>query len=323
MIKAARALKFFRSPLMLNFLPAPLRGVVGLLLFVTNTLLFFSFMLPFILLKVVIPIAGVRYYLTRIIMFLGTSWIDINSLIQIVVCRVQWDVRGLEGFDLQSSYLVVSNHRSWTDIFVLQHIFNHQIPFLKFFLKKELMWVPILGVAWWALDYPFMKRYSRQFLEKHPELRGKDMETTRKFCAKFKKSPVTVLNFLEGTRFNFQKHENQKSPFRHLLMPKAGGVAVVLDSMGQCLSKIVDVTIVYPENTPPMPFWDFLRGAIPTIAVRIRTLDIPDEFIGKNYETDVDFKTNFQKWINRLWMDKDQIIEEVFESYHALPQGKQ
>ncbi|MEZ4565573.1 MAG: 1-acyl-sn-glycerol-3-phosphate acyltransferase [Desulfobacterales bacterium] len=51
--------------------------------------------------------------------------------------NIRWDVQGLEGFSTDDSYLVISNHRSWTDIFVLQHIFNHRIPFLKFFLKKE------------------------------------------------------------------------------------------------------------------------------------------------------------------------------------------
>ena len=280
-------------------------------------------MLPFILLKVVIPNSWIRHYLTRAVMFLGTVWIDGNTLIQKMICRIHWDVQGVEGFDLKSSYLVVSNHRSWADIFVLQHIFNHRIPFLKFFLKKELMWVPILGVAWWALDYPFMKCYSRQFLEKHPELRGKDMETTRKYCQKFKRSHVTVLNFLEGTRFNYQKQENQKSPYRHLLLPKAGGIAIVLSSMGEILSNIIDVTISYPDNEPPMPFWDFLCGRIPTIAVRIRTLDIPEEFIGKNYEADAGFKDRFQKWINQLWTEKDQMIEGVFEAYGALPMKKQ
>ncbi|MEZ4568607.1 MAG: acyltransferase, partial [Desulfobacterales bacterium] len=245
----------------------------------------------------------------------GTAWIDSNSFIQRLAVNIRWDVQGLEGFSTDDSYLVISNHRSWTDIFVLQHIFNHRIPFLKFFLKKELMWVPVLGIAWWALDYPFMKRYSRQFVEKHPELKGKDMETTRKFCAKFKNSPVTVLNFLEGTRFNNEKHAKQNSPFAHLLLPKAGGIAVVLGSMGEYLTHIVDVTIVYPENKPPMPFWDFLQGKIPMVAVRIRKIDIPKEFLGKNYETDEVFRKRFQEWINQLWVEKDETIASVFKAY--------
>ena len=300
---------------MLGFLPAPVLGVVSGLMFIINTLIFFMLMLPFILLKVIIFNETIRFHLTCAIMFLGTAWIDSNSFIQRLAVNIQWDVQGLEGFSTDDSYLVISNHRSWTDIFVLQHIFNHRIPFLKFFLKKELMWVPVLGIAWWALDYPFMKRYSRQFVEKHPELKGKDMETTRKFCAKFKNSPVTVLNFLEGTRFNNEKHAKQNSPFAHLLLPKAGGIAVVLGSMGEYLTHIVDVTIVYPENKPPMPFWDFLQGKIPTVAVRIRKIDIPKEFLGKNYETDEVFRKRFQEWINQLWVEKDETIASVFKAY--------
>lgn len=249
-------------------------------------------------------------------MAIGTIWIDLNVHIKNLARSTKWDVQGLgEDFSLDSSYLVVSNHRSWSDIFALQSIFNHRIPFLKFFLKKELIWVPVMGISWWGLDFPFMKRYSRQFLKKHPELKGKDMETTRKFCEKYKKSPVTVLNFLEGTRYNYQKHEKQNSPFKHLLKPKAGGIGIVLSSMGEYFSKIVDVTIVYPENEPPISFWSFLRGDISTIAVRVRTIDIPQEFLGKNYEDDSVFKEQFQEWINQLWKDKNQVIETVLKQY--------
>lgn len=300
---------------MLNFLPAPLLGVVTLLLFIVHTIVFFSGMVPFILLKVLIPNAEIRHHLTRAVMFLGTAWIDGNSLIMRLTQKIKWDVRGIKGLKINTSYLVVCNHRSWTDIFVLQHLFNHKIPFLKFFLKKELMWVPIMGVAWWGLDYPFMKRYSRTFLEKHPELRGKDMETTRKYCQKFKRSHVTVLNFLEGTRFNYQKQENQKSPYQHLLLPKAGGIAIVMSSMGELLSNIVDVTIAYPDNEPPMPFWDFLSGRIPTVVVRVNALPVPTEFVGKDYEQDEAFRENFKQWINRLWQEKARQIEKILKQY--------
>lgn len=302
---------------MLKFLPAPVLGVVSGLLFTINTLVFFTMMVPFFILKAIIFNETLRHYLTRVIMFLGAAWIDGNSVIQRLMVTIQWDVQGLENLNKTKSYLVISNHRSWTDIFVLQHIFNHRIPFLKFFLKKELIWVPLLGIAWWALDYPFMKRYNRQFLEKHPELRGKDMITTRKFCAKFKKSPVTVLNFLEGTRFTREKQDNQKSPFHHLLLPRAGGIAIVLGSMGEYLSQILDVTIVYPKNTPPLPFSNFLTGKIRTVAVRVKKIDVPEKFIGKNYETDEGFRRDFQEWINVLWKEKDQTIADVLKAYGA------
>ena len=56
-----------------------------------------------------------------------------------------WDVEGVETLDRSEWYLVLANHQSWVDIAVLQRIFHRKIPFLKFFIKKELLWLPILG----------------------------------------------------------------------------------------------------------------------------------------------------------------------------------
>jgi 1-acyl-sn-glycerol-3-phosphate acyltransferase len=200
---------------------------------------------------------------------------------------------------------------------VLQHVFKRHIPFLKFFLKQELIWVPLLGLAWWALDFPFLKRYSRAFLKKHPELRGKDIETTRKHCEKFKAIPVSVMNFLEGTRFTFQKHKQQNAPYRHLLRPKAGGVALVFSSMGDYLSGVVDVTIVYPANEPPVRFWDLLSGKITDITVRVKQRPIPRNVAGRNYDDDEAFRDTVHQWVNQLWQEKDQQIEAIKAEYAA------
>lgn len=300
---------------MLRFLPAPVRGVTALLLYTLNTIGCFITMFPFILVKAILPLERARLFFTKILMVLGMAWISINSLILMMTQKIEWDVKGLSGLDPQTSYLVISNHRSWADILVLQHLFKRRIPFLKFFLKKELIWVPFLGVAWWALEFPFMKRYSREFIRKYPELRGKDIETTRKYCEKFKKSPISVINFLEGTRFDASKQQKQKSPYRHLLLPKAGGAAVVLSAMGDCLDRIIDVTIIYPENETAPSFWEFLKGEIPAVSVRIRRLEIPEQFVGTNYEQDQKFQEAFKQWINALWREKDKQIAAVLEQY--------
>ena len=284
-------------------------GGITLLLFALNTLWWGPILLLFAFIKVIIPHAGVKKLISRLLILIGNVWIEDNSLIVRMMCRTRWDVQGLEHLRATASYLVVSNHRSWADIFVLQHIFKRRIPFLKFFLKQELIWVPILGLAWWALDFPFLKRYSRSFLEKHPELRGKDMETTRKQCEKFKTQPVSVTNFLEGTRFSSQKHKKQNSPYRHLLMPKAGGVSLVFSSMGDYLSNVVDVTIVYPQNEPAVSFWGLLSGRIACIIVRVQVLPIPEKVVGVNYEEDQAFRGRMQQWVNQLWQAKDQQIE--------------
>jgi 1-acyl-sn-glycerol-3-phosphate acyltransferase len=223
----------------------------------------------------------------------------------------QWDIDVPANLNPQASYLVISNHRSWTDIFVLQHVFKGRIPFLKFFLKKELIWIPLLGLAWWALDFPFMKRYSQQFIERHPELRGQDMVTTRKHCNRFRRYPVSVANFVEGTRFSAGKHASQNSPFQHLLKPRAGGVAFVLAAMGDCFSGILDVTIVYPENDSGALIWQLFQGKIHRIVVRAHLLPVPEDVIGKDYLADGDFRERIQNWLKRIWQDKDMLIDRM------------
>ena len=302
---------------MLSFMPSVLLGLLSLLLFSLNTIIWCSLLFPFIFVKLIIPNARIRHKLSRLLIIIATVWIEGNDFIFHITQKIQWDVKGLENLSNRKSFLVISNHLSWADIFVLQHIFKHRIPFLKFFLKKELIWVPFLGIAWWALDFPFLKRHSRQFLEKHPEFRGNDMEATRKSCEKFKSNPVSVMNFLEGTRFNFEKHKIQNSPYRNLLKPKAGGVALVLSSMGDYLSSLLDVTIVYPKNQPPVNFWDILSGRIPVIIVRVNVLPIPANVVGKDYEQDQAFREDVQQWVNGLWQEKDNQIESIRTNYFS------
>jgi 1-acyl-sn-glycerol-3-phosphate acyltransferase len=208
-------------------------------------------------------------------------------------------------------YLVLSNHQSWVDIPVLQAVFNRRIPFMRFFLKSQLIWVPLLGLAWWALDFPFMKRYSREKLAKHPELAGRDLETTRRACEKFRGIPISILIFAEGTRLTEQKHELQRSPFRHLLKPKAGGVAFVLEAMGDALHAVLDITIAYPHGKPT--FADLFANRIPEVRVSIRQREIPSELTRGNYENDPAARSAAQEWINAVWHEKDEQLSAAFE----------
>jgi 1-acyl-sn-glycerol-3-phosphate acyltransferase len=251
-----------------------------------------------------------------VLILIAESWIAVNGFTFWLLTRIEWQVEGLEGLRYDGWYLVLSNHQSWVDIPVLQKTFNRRIPFLKFFLKQELIWVPLLGLAWWALEFPFMKRYSKEFLEKHPDMRGKDLETTRAACEKFRRVPVSVMNFVEGTRFNPAKREKQQSPFVHLLRPKAGGVAFVLNAMGDILQSIVDVTIVYPEGRPT--FLDTLSGRLHKVRVFIRELPIPRDLLAGDYENDVAYRERCQGWVMELWGEKDAMIERLLAGKPAL-----
>ena len=296
----------------LDMPPAPVRFLIGctaLLIFLSNTVFWCSVLLGVRLTKALVPVPAWKRFTTKVLMGIGSIWIDINSWGLRVTQKHRWDVQGLEGLTEGGWYLVSSNHRSMVDIVVLQRVFNHRIPFLKFFLKQRLIWVPFLGQAWWALDFPFMRRYSREELEKRPELRGKDLETTRKACDKFRLAPMSIINFLEGTRFSEAKRERQKSPYRNLLLPRAGGIAFVLSALGDRLTSFVDVTIAYPDGTPG--FWGVLSRRLDRIVVRVKSIPIPPELIGGDYIGDAAYRERVQAWVRELWSRKDAEIDRL------------
>lgn len=286
-----------------------LTGILTTTLLLLNTLVMIGPLLGFALLKLVLPGRG-RDYASAGAMWMAESWSVIDKAIFALCIPTLWDVRGVDTLRQDTSYLCISNHQTWVDIPALIESLNRRVPFFKFFLKKELIWVPLLGLAWWGLDYPFMKRYSKAFLDKHPELKGKDLEITKAACELFKRQPVTVVNYLEGTRFTPAKHAQQQSPYRHLLKPKAGGVAFVLAALGEQLDALLDVTIVYPGNKAP-GFWDLLNGSISRVIIDIRVRELDPALCAGDYENDPAFRQAVQGWVNQLWLEKDQRIEEL------------
>ncbi|MDR2319599.1 MAG: acyltransferase [Pseudomonas sp.] len=286
-----------------------LTGILTTTLLLLNTVVLICPLLVFALLKLVLPGRG-RDYASWAVMWVAETWSEIDKAIFALCIPTQWDIRGVENLRKDTSYLAVSNHQTWVDIPALIESLNRRTPFFKFFLKKELIWVPLLGLAWWGLDYPFMKRYSKAFLEKHPELKGKDLEITKAACELFKRQPVTVVNYLEGTRFTEAKRQEQQSPYRYLLKPKAGGVAFVLAALGEQLDALLDVTIVYPGNKAP-GFWDLLNGSISRVIIDIQVRELDPALWAGDYENDPEFRQTVQAWVNQLWVEKDQRIEQL------------
>ena len=296
---------------MLNFLPAPLIGLVASALLGLNALFWVPILLLFALLKLALPFQGIRLRIDPLLVAIAEAWIACNGGWMALTQRTEWDVEGMDGLDAHSWYLVNCNHQSWADILVLQHLLTGRIPLLKFFLKQQLIWVPVMGLAWWALDFPFMRRHGEEFLRKHPEMRGKDQAATRRACEKFSLIPTSVMNFLEGTRFTPAKHQRQQSPYRHLLKPKAGGIALALNAMGDKFQAILDVTIVYPDGAPN--FWEFLSGKLKRVIVRVQTLPVPEHLMKSDYAGDPAVREAFQRWVQQLWQDKDAEISLLLE----------
>ncbi|GIU42637.1 acyltransferase [Shewanella colwelliana] len=284
-----------------------IRGSIAFSCYIVNTIFW---VIPILLVSIIklIPITPLRTVCSYLLDHCATAWISVNTVIERIFHPVEIIIEGDAQLSTKEWYMVIANHQSWVDIPVLQRVFNHKIPFLKFFLKQELIYVPVLGLAWWALDFPFMRRYSSAQLRKNPKLKGKDIEITRKACAKFKSKPVSIMNFVEGTRFRAEKHRKQNSEFKRLLKPKAGGMAFALSAMDGQIHKLVDVAIYYPGKTPS--YWEYISGQVKQVRVDIKVSEIAPAMRG-DYMNDREFKISFQNELNQIWKDKDLTLEKL------------
>lgn len=243
-------------------------------------------------------------------MKIATCWVASNKAIYRFMHGRQGSVEIDGDFEPGQSYLVLSNHQAWADIQILFDELHEHAPFGRFFLKQELIWVPIVGVVCWAMDFPFMKRHSREKLAKNPELAQQDLETTRKACQVYKSQPVTVINFLEGTRFNIKKREKTKSRYVNLLNPKFGGLSASMNAMGEQFKAIVDVTIVYQSNYKNIT-WSWLCGQQTGLKIHIKLRPIPLEMVNGDYRNDPEFKSDFKNWVSQIWSEKDELISKM------------
>ncbi|MCC6195317.1 MAG: acyltransferase [Burkholderiales bacterium] len=296
---------------------ASARGIVAASLLVLNTLFWCALVFLLAIVKLAVPATPVRAAVDRALNGIATRWVAGNSAWMRLTQRTEWDVEGVDDLARGGWYMVNCNHQSWVDILVLQHVLNRRIPMLKFFLKHELIYVPVIGLAWWALDFPFMRRHSSAYLARHPERRFDDIEAARRACEKFSLVPTSVMNFAEGTRFTPAKHRSQHSPYRHLLKPKAGALALTLDALGDRFDALLDVTIVYPDGAPS--FWRFLCGGTRRIVVRAQRMPIPIELRQGDYARDPRYRKRFQRWLQALWQEKDARIEALMASYRIAP----
>ena len=280
-----------------------LKGIAVFGIATINTFVWFAPLMLFTVLKFLVPIEAFRRLMRRFLMAVGENWISCNRVLFAAVNPARYEVIGTDDLSYEKWYLVLANHQTWVDVIALQTALNRRIPFLKFFVKQQLIWFPVLGLAFWAMDMPFMKRYSKGYLQRHPEEKGKDLEATRKSCERFNDIPTSVINFVEGTRFTEQKREKRDSPYKYLLPPRSGGVAIALSSMGQMFDAILDVTIHYPERVPT--FWDLMCGRFEAVRVEVRARPVESWLVKGDYANDRQFRRDFHRWLTAIWAEKD------------------
>ena len=276
-----------------------LRGITAALFISISTVLWCIPLFLMGLVHFLFPINAFRSGLGRFMDRIIDGWVFSNRFM--VQCLHITHIEKpplLQELDRNHWNVVVCNHQSWTDILVLQNTLLGHIPPLKFFTKKALIYVPLLGIAMWLLGFPYVRRYSTAQLEKDPSLREHDRSATLKACHGFLQRPTSVLNFLEGTRYSNEKKLNQSSPYSHLLTPKTGGLGYVCDALDPHIDNIIDVTIVYPDGPPG--FWAFLCGRCSRVYFQARRYPSPP----------VD-RDGRKEWVDGLWREKDVEISRM------------
>ena len=302
--KGKRALTPFLTPFRYA-----LQGATALLFISLSTIILSLAMGVLAVCKRIIPPGALANAINRLLSFLGEFWGSGNNFVLRFYRGMEWDIRLPENLDHDGRYLVLCNHQSWVDIMAMQYALNWRVPFLRFMLKQQLIWVPFLGLAWWSLDFPFLRRYSRAELLNNPALRDKDLENAARSCEKLKHIPVSMISFPEGTRFTPAKHAEQKSRYRHLLMPRYGGIGQVLYSFGDALDTAIDMTIFYPAGTPT--FWQFISGQVKNISLHACLRPIDPGLRGVNFRQDAVANRQLKTWLDELWAEKDRKLEDA------------
>lgn len=252
----------------------------------TNLVLWIVPLVLLTLARALAPAPGFRTACTRTIDHIYRLAVHVDSFLLQRTLGIDIRIHGDRPVDSRQTCIVVSNHRSWFDILLLQHTITGQGPILKFLIKRELVWVPVVGWICLALDFPRLERGRRA------GGRERDLNSVVAATVGLRDSPGALVSFAEGTRFTRRKHQERGSDFRHLLNPRAGGLTVMLEELPDV--PVIDVTIIY--STDDISFWRCLAGELKSV----------DLILNACHANDI---ADVREWLNERWRAKDELIE--------------
>jgi 1-acyl-sn-glycerol-3-phosphate acyltransferase len=249
-----------------------------------NLLIGFTLLLPVSVIRWLIPLPAVSRWCFFIVDHVYRLAVKVDSFWMMKVVGIELIIKGKANTD--RAPVVICNHQSWFDIALVQEVITGNGPIIKFLVKREIAWVPIIGWICLALNFPRLRR------SKKDGARVSDFSIIQKATKTHGDETGALLIFPEGTRFSELKKSKQKSPYQHLLKPKTGGLNVITQHAGADTS-LIDVTIDYHQKD--IWIWDCLHGDPSKITI---TLD--------HYKlAEID---DIETWLNNRWLAKDKIL---------------
>lgn len=279
-----------------------LKGIFSLFYIITNLSFWLLLVLLLTFFKMIIPVKRIREIIFFLMKWIYAFAVWCDDFLLMHILDIKLEVEGLRERYPEKFYIIIANHQSWNDIFVLQHLFNRRAPVLKFLVKRELIFLPIVGLICWAYDYPFLRRQSIKGQKADPLHSRKDTMTLARSLSSFSRYPASIINLVEGTRYSPEKAKIRTSPYRYLLKPKAGGLTTMLELLSGRVNSIIDVTLVYDPIYPT--FWNLLSGKCKKVYVNISEYAINDIFQICSFEA-------VDSWVNEIWAKKDARIHTI------------
>lgn len=286
------------------------RFVVGILTFFAILTILSIALTPLVIINIprIIPNKKLKQKLGSISNTMGTATVGAIAISLSLLHQLEWEFEIPENLSINDWYIAMSNHQSWADIFILLIAGHKKIPLLKFFMKKELQWIPIIYLVHKTIDMPFLHRHSPEQIKANPELKKLDFENAKTAAKRFSRNPSTAFSFAEGTRFSQFKHLEQQSPYPNLLKPKVGALSIALSGMPE-VKTLIDFTIVYSSNKRTA--WQFLCGDLNKAKIIAKTYKIPKNLQSYTYENKSEYRKQFQLFIDEIWQKKQSMISEL------------
>jgi len=257
--------------------------------FITVNLLFW---LPLLLLALIIrlllPIDWIGFWTVRMIDSVYRMAVKIDAWWFKYILGIQFVIEDednvLGRLSKTDSPLIISNHRSWFDVFILQTLISSQGPVLKFLIKTELLWVPVLGWICLALNFPRLKRKGDL------SSRRRDLQVARSASIQLGTTPGALILFPEGTRFTEPKRVHTRSCYRSLLNPKPGGFNVIYGALPES-TMVIDISIRYLPGEDNC--WRCMSGLVDVVHLKVTGSHAAD--LGDHLA-----------WLDGCWSKKDQ-----------------
>jgi 1-acyl-sn-glycerol-3-phosphate acyltransferase len=209
-----------------------------------------------------------------------------------------------EDVAMRENAMLISNHQQMPDIPAIMKFSKtkERLGDLKFFVKKQLKWVPGMG---WGMQFLDCLYIDRDW--------ASDRENIRKTFASLVdgKVPVYLVSFVEGTRLTLPKlaaaqayaRDHGLTLPRHTLVPRSKGFAASVEGLRTHIDAVYDLTIAYEEAIPSL--WQYIKGMVQRIHVHVRRFPVAEL---------PESADDLRRWLMTRWKEKDQLLDHFYDT---------